>query len=150
MSSLAEAIVVLATLSLGLSAGALLAEGAVLVPFWRGMTPASFLAWYRAHAELLFKFFGPLEIVAAGLTLAALAAHWLTGAASSAPLFLAALLAVAVLLAFPLYFQKVNASFAAGTIAPERVADELRRWARWHWCRTGLGIGAFACAALAL
>ena len=55
----------LAQVALGISAGALLAEAKVLVPFWRGLEPSEFLAWYRKHADLLLRFFGPLEIVAA-------------------------------------------------------------------------------------
>jgi len=55
-----------------------------------------------------------------------------------------------VLAAFPIYFQKVNASFAEGTIDPGAVASELRRWAAWHRVRTLLAIGAFLLAALAL
>ena len=67
MEVMANALTVLTTIALGLSAGALVTEGAVLIPSWRSLQPDRFLAWYREHARLLFKFFGPLEIVAAGL-----------------------------------------------------------------------------------
>ena len=46
-------------------------------------------------------------------------------------------------MSFPVYFQRVNASFAAGTIALEDVPAELGRWARWHWMRVALGTSAF-------
>jgi hypothetical protein len=65
-------------------------------------------------------------------------------------LALASALAVAVLLSFPLYFQTVNASFEAGTIDAGRVGTELKRWSRWHWTRTALGLGAFVAALCAL
>ena len=58
--------------------------------------------------------------------------------------------AVAVLAVFPMYFQQANTSFARGAIASADVARELERWATWHWGRTLLAIGAFACALLAL
>jgi hypothetical protein len=58
MEILARAAALLATTALGLSAGALLTEGAILVPFWRSLQPESFLGWYRQHAGLLQKFFG--------------------------------------------------------------------------------------------
>jgi len=48
-----------------------------------------------------------------------------------------------VLAAFPLYFERVNGSFAAGTIAPVRVPEELRRWSSWHWVRTIIATAAF-------
>ena len=55
-----------------------------------------------------------------------------------------------MLIPFPLYFQHVNAGFAAGSIGIDQVGEELARWARWHWARTGLAMGAFAAAALGL
>jgi hypothetical protein len=50
-----------------------------------------------------------------------------------------ALVAVAM---FPLYFQHVNASFAAGTVAPADLAAELARWDRWHRVRMVLSVVA--------
>ena len=150
MEFVASAVSVLATVALGVSAGALAAEGAVLVPFWRSLQPEAFLAWYREHAGLLLRFFGPLEITATVLALAALALNWLLGCAATDPLIVSAFLAVAVLAAFPIYFQKVNARFAAGTIAQDCVQAELRRWSRWHWARTVLAVGAFVSAVISL
>ena len=60
-----------AAAALGLAAGALLAEAAVLVLYWRSLEATQFLDWYSAHAGLLFRFFAPLEITAALLALAA-------------------------------------------------------------------------------
>jgi hypothetical protein len=131
---------------LGVAAGALVAEGAVLVPMWRRMPAAAFFAWYREHAGLLFRFFGTLEVVAALLVLTAFGLRWLATRAPSPALAAAAALTVAVLAVFPLYFQRVNASFEQATIPPEHVGGELARWARWHWLRTVLALGAFAAA----
>ena len=72
------------------------------------------------------------------------------GIVSSGLRLASAVLAVAVLAAFPLYFGEVNASFAAGTIPHEALADELTRWAAWQWARTLLQIAAFAAALLGL
>jgi hypothetical protein len=144
-----HALALVATVALGLSAGALVAEGAVLVPFWRSGRPEAFLAWYRDHAALLVGFYGPLEIAAVALAAAALAANWLHPIVAVGPLLGAAVLAFGVLAGFPLYFQRANASFAAGTIELARVPDELRRWSRWHWARTALAVGAFVCAVVA-
>jgi hypothetical protein len=99
---------------------------------------------------LLFRFFGSLEIAAACLAIAAAALNWLVPVASTAFLVCSASLALAVLGTFPLYFEKTNASFAAGTIAPDRVSPELDRWAQWHRARTVLAVGAFAMALIAL
>lgn len=138
-----------AVIFLGLSAGALLTEGAVLVPWWRSQEPAEFLAWYPKHESLLLRFFGPLEVLA--FVAAALAAVATRSGAGATPVWLmgASVLALGVLAAFPLYFKTANASFARGTIAPADLASELGRWARWHWARTIVATAAFACAAIA-
>jgi len=112
------------------------------------MAPEAFLAWYKQHAALLQNFFGPLEVAAAVLTLIAAGLHW--GRPGGELFAAAALLTVAVLAVFPLYFQRANTSFARGTIAAANVARELQRWAAWHWSRTVLAIAAFACALLAV
>src|SRR5262245_25378869 len=70
------AVDVLAAVGLGLSAGAMLTEGAVLVPWWRSMSPESFLGWYAANAARLFWFFGPLEMASALLAVAAGVLSW--------------------------------------------------------------------------
>jgi hypothetical protein len=145
-----DALALVATGVLGVSAGALVAEGGVLVPFWRAERPEAFLAWYRTHAALLVGFYGPLEIAALVLATAVLAANAFHPTMASAPWWIAVFSSVGVLAAFPLYFQKANASFATGSISHERLPEELRRWSRWHWARTGLALVAFAFAAIAL
>ena len=139
----------LTMLVLGVSAGSLVTEGAVLVPMWRAQRPEAFLAWYRQHAALLLKFFGPLEVVAAVLAILSLGAHWVGSPGVPRLPALAAGLCVAVLVLFPLYFRRVNAGFESGATAPDRVPAELARWARWHWLRTAIALGAFAAALLA-
>jgi hypothetical protein len=141
-----SAVVLLAVVALGLTAGALVTEGAVLVPFWRSLAPESFLAWYRQHAALLLRFFAPLEIGAAALAVLAALVSWFGGQPGSGLLAVSAVLSVLVLAAFPLYFQRANASFAEGTIATAQVDAELRRWSSWHWVRVALAVAAFTAA----
>ena len=139
-------VVIIAIGLLGLSAGALLTEACVLVPFWRGQSPEGFLAWYRGHAQLLVRYFGTLEVLAAGA-----AAIWALAAAlgfltNAGPTIAAAVLALLVLASFPVYFKRANAGFSSGRTDPAEVPGELRRWARWHWARTAIAILAFGCA----
>jgi hypothetical protein len=139
-----------AVIALGLSAGAMLAEGAVLVPYWRSLPADGFLAWYRDNATRLFDLFAPLEIASCALAATAAVLYRVQRREGHARLATAALLAVAVLIAYPLYFQTVNASFAERTIALDQVAAELGRWAAWHWLRTAIGGAAFVAALLAV
>lgn len=140
---------VLAAVVLGVAAGALVTEGAVLVPTWRALAPTDFLAWYRRHAGLLFRFFGTLEVVAVLAALTAFALDWRAHGVPSPLRAGTVALCLAVLAVFPLYFQRVNASFEQATIPLERVPAELARWARWHWGRTVLALGAALAAVLA-
>lgn len=135
---------------LGLASGALLTEAVVLVPWWCSMEPEAFLSWYAAYARTLFLLFAPLEIVGALLAVAAAVFERLYGDTRSGFLMVAAFLSVAVLIAFPLYFGEVNATFASGEIPHPEVGPELLRWTRWHWARTVLEIAAFSSALLAL
>lgn len=142
-ASLAGWVVRLAALGLGLSAGALLAEGCILVPFWKSLAPEAFLAWYREHAALLLRFFGPLEVVPTVFVVAAAALSWHGELPSTQPLILSSLLTLCVLSSFPLYFRAANESFAKGTLETAEVSAELDRWGRWHWARTALAVAAF-------
>jgi len=137
-------------LSLGFSAGALLAEGRILVPFWRGLEPAGFLAWYREHASLLLRFFGPLEALATALPLLATGLAVWQEAEAAGWLLASAVCSLAVLGCFPSYFKAVNARFADGSIPLDEVPAELGRWASWHRARTALAVVGFVCGAVAL
>lgn len=151
MNTISGVLGFLSALGLGLMAGALLAEGGILVPFWRSATAEEFFEWYRRCASLLQKFFGRLEIAATLLAIAAAAfASLAHGIGPSALHIASALGAVAVLGVFPIYFQMANSSFAAGTIEASRLAGELRRWSRWHWGRTIIAAAAFSAAVGAL
>ncbi len=144
MHNAAGLFALLATLALGLTAGALLAEAAVVIPWWRTLSADAFLAWYAANTSRLFQFFGTLETVSAVLVVIAavlVRSRWFV---------IAVLLGVAVLAMFPLYFQRANASFEAATVAPAELPAVLARYAAWHWMRTLIGIAAFTAALLGL
>ena len=150
MPEFAFAIGVLAVVSLGLAAGALLAEACVLVPFWRAQKPESFLGWYKQHAGLLLRFFGPLEAASGLLVVGSAALAWLSLLPAPVLFSVSGGLTIAVLASFPLYFKNANASFAAGSIPAGSVGTELKRWATWHWARTSIAVVAFLLAAIAL
>ena len=60
---------VLAVVLLGVTAGAMLAEAAILVPYWRSLAPAHCFDWYSANASLLVDLYSPLEIASAVVAL---------------------------------------------------------------------------------
>ena len=137
-----NAAALLATVALGLTAGALLAEAAVIIPWWRTLPADAFLAWYAANTSRLFQFYGTLETVAAVLVLAAAVV------VRDRYSVIALVLSLAVLAMFPLYFQRANESFESATIAAAELPAVLARYAVWHWVRTSIGIAAFTAAVL--
>jgi len=144
MTDLCSALQLLSVAVWGLFAGAQLAEGCLLVPYWQSLKPAEFHAWYVANDQRLVAFFGPLTaaIVLVSVALAGaatLSAHPVRGIA-----VLCAGIGLAILAGFFAYFKDANARFAAGTIPVAELPAELVRWARWHWARTLLALVAFA------
>ena len=138
-----EVLAILTTISLGIFAGAQLAEACILVPFWRRLPPADFFGLHHAMGPNLFRFFAPITAIA---TLLALASALLSGGdlwQTSAGVL--SLTAVAMFFA---YFKKANAAFAARSISDEQLPAELKRWARWHRARTLIVMGAFISSVL--
>lgn len=137
-------------IALGLSAGAMLTEAALIVGIWRAMPADAFLQWFAANEPRLVSFYGALEVLTTVLVLVT-AGVAIFGKHASGPMWGAAAgLSIAVLVLFFVYFQAVNSSFVAGTIALDAVPAELSRWGTWQWVRTACGTGAFVAGALAL
>lgn len=135
--------------ALGLFAGAMLTEAGVLVPYWRSVDAGTFQAWYRGNAERLVHFFGGLTWCAG---LSAVAWALLASAVSSVGqpwAVTAAGLMVTAVAMFPLFFKQANAGFLAAGRSHDEMASAIRRWAMWHWVRTGISLGAFTVAVAA-
>src|SRR3954454_6682173 len=65
MTDLASQLVpVVAAMSLGLLAGALLAEDRLLLPYWRTLSAETFYELHPTYGPLLYRFFAPLTIAA--------------------------------------------------------------------------------------
>lgn len=134
----------------GLFAGAMLTEGLVLVPYWQSLNPAEFFSWYKANDQRLLGFFGPLTSLTVVLAIAAACVSLWQGHSGRWLVLLAAIISLMVIASFFVYFQKANASFATASLRVEEVATQLKRWARWHWCRTSLSVVALALSLLSL
>lgn len=132
----------LSALILGLSAGAMLTEAFILVRYWRGLEAGAFLEWYAANHALLVSFYRPLQIAGAAVALLVCLAPLALRERPSSGAIGAAVLSVAVLALFFIFFRDANAEFMSGTLALDEVAGRLERWERWQWLRTAIGIGA--------
>lgn len=134
----------------GLFAGAMLTEALVLVPYWRSLAPSEFFLWYQANDKRLLDFFGRLTLLTVIFAIASGAISMWQGHFGKWLTFLAALISIAVISTFFIYFQKANASFTAASLKVENVATELTRWAIWHWCRTILSFVALILSMMSL
>lgn len=136
---------IVATLSLGLLAGALLTEGAILVPYWRKMAASDFLSLHGTMGPSLYRFFAPLTILGVMLPVASAAISF--GMQDHAiPRIVAGFLCLCALAIYFAYFKAANARFADHTITADELPAELGRWANWHTLRTIIVVAAFVCS----
>jgi len=147
---LASFVSVLGVLLLGLTAGAMLAEAAILVPYWRSLAPADFFDWYAAHASLLVDFYSPLEIASAVVALVCAVLYSAQSRASARLWWVASILSILVIATFFAYFEDANAGFSSRAISEDSLPTALEAWGRWQWGRVGVGLAAFVASVLAI
>ncbi len=140
-----EALHMLTAISLGIFAGAQLAEACILVPFWRGLPPSDFFDLHHSMGPRLFRFFAP--VTAFAVLLAIVSALLSDGELWQVSAGVLSFIALAIFFA---YFKAANAAFAARSFADEQLPAKLKRWAGWHLARTVVVTGAFIGSVLAL
>jgi len=139
---------VLATLVLGLFAGSLLMEGALLVPYWRTLSSSEFFGRHGEFGPRLYRYFFPLTNAAVWLACLSAGFSGLANGYRNA----AAVLCLCAVATFFLFFKQANAAFAARALSDAELPRALTRWAAWHWARTAAASdeGSLAGAARAL
>jgi hypothetical protein len=140
----------LSVLVLGLFVGALLAEGYLLVPHWRKLSPDQFFLLHKEFGPRLYRFYAPLTIVATLLTVFTAISSWLIGYSERSLTLTSGILALSMIAIYFIYFKRANESFAEMSISADDLASELGRWASWHSLRVTIGIVAFGFSILGL
>ncbi len=138
---------------LGTLSGALLTEGAVLVPYWRSLHASEFAHMHHDFAPRLYKFFAPLTAIAVTLTVASGVVHaWTDDAVGLWPSLGAAVAALSLLVFYGAYFKAANARLPETAVRDNEaeLQSELRRWHRVHQCRTAICVIAFVLATIAI
>ncbi len=154
MSGLAGLVLpLLAAGSLGLLAGALLAEDRLLVPYWRTLPAETFYALHPTFGPVLYRFFAPLTLAAPPAAILA-AVQVTLQAGSLAPRALSAIGAavltcslVAIYLAF---FKAANEAFLRQAVSTAELPAALARWAAWHRARVIVCLAAFGLSLVTL
>ena len=144
-----EILLIASSLSLGLLIGSLLAEAFILVPYWREMDSAEFLKLHGSLGPKLYGYFAPLTILGTIIPIAAAVTPIILGAPVGLSI-IPAFLVSTMLVIYCAYFKGANHSFETGSVGIDGVAEELRKWAQWHWVRVGLGLVAFFASLLVL
>lgn len=142
-----------AALSLGLLAGALLAEDRLLLPYFRTLSAETFFALHPMFGPMLFRFFAPLTIVPPVATvLAAVQTIRMSGTFAPASLaaVAAAMLTCGLLAIYQLFFKSANAAFERRTVPDTDLPAALTRWAAWHRARVLVCLAAFGLSLVAL
>jgi hypothetical protein len=135
-----------AALSLGLLAGALLAEDRLLVPYWRTLPADEFYALHPTYGPLLYRFFAPLTMAAPpAAVLAAVQVVIQSGPAAPRSLsaIAAATLTCGLVAIYLVYFKAANEAFARHAVAAADLPAALARWATWHRARVIVCVAAF-------
>jgi hypothetical protein len=146
MLLLAEVLSLWSLAALGVFVGAMLTEGAILVPYWRSLSAPAFFAWYAANDQRLLGFFAPVTVVGALSALASALVAFVAGHPGRWPALVAVVLIAGAAAMFPLYFQAANARFSAAAIAADELPATLAAWAAWHRLRIALSLAALAAA----
>ncbi len=148
LGAIARLLAPLSAVLTGLLAGGMGFIEVVLLPFWRGSSPAEFRQWFTAHADRIRNVMIPLGVgagaVSTAYALTQVADRRPNGAATTAAATTLGVIAITVTVNEP-----ANHQFTAGTLTDAETRNLLDRWARWHHLRVALGIVATTAAALA-
>ena len=135
---------------LGLLVGSLLTEAIILVPYWRTMPAKEFLALHHSLGPKLLAYFKPLTILATFAPVLTAVVTFVLGEVFHWLSIVPAVLTLIMLVIYFGYFKGANESFKSGSVGAEGLADELARWAKWHWLRVVIGCVAFFVSLLVL
>ena len=147
---LGRALGILMAASTGLSAGAMLVIRLVLVPFWRGMPPHEFRAWFAAHSEQIRGLMVPLGTAAAATAVTTAVAEAAGGSDARTSAAVSAVSAAGVGAITYAVNEPANHQFVRQDLDDDDTVQLLRHWARWHDTRVILGLVATLAAARTL
>jgi hypothetical protein len=143
----------LAAASLGLLAGALLAEDRLLVPYWRTLSAEAFYALHPTFGPMLYRFFAPLTMAAPLAAVLAMVQVTLQSGGLT-PRSLAAIatavLTCSLVAIYFLYFKSANEALLQRAVSATDLPTTLARWAAWHRARVLIVVAAFGLSLVTL
>jgi Domain of unknown function (DUF1772) len=143
-------LLLLSTGTLGVFLGTQIAEGALIVPYWKGLLSSDFFAFYKTYGEKLYQFYSPLTILATVLPITTFAYSLLTKPKTDILMWLMLIFTILFFATFFVYFKEANISFTDRTLSDEALPNELIKWGNWHWTRVFCEAVAFICGLILL
>jgi hypothetical protein len=145
-----KTLLLLSTGTLGVFLGTQLAEAALIVPYWKGLSADEFFAFYKSYGAKLHQFYAPLTIAATLLPIATLACSILVKPKTDYLMWLMAGFAILFFATFFVYFKAANLGFTERTLSNEALPRALVQWGNWHWGRVLCECGTFICGLILL
>lgn len=143
-------LLLLSTFMLGIFLGTQIAEAALIVPYWKGLSADDFFAFYKTYGKKIHQFYAPLTIAATILPIATLAYSLFDKSKADLLMWLMTAFAVLFFATFFLYFKETNIGFTQRSISNEALSQELITWGKWHWGRIVCEAFAFICGLILL
>ncbi|WP_438041706.1 hypothetical protein [Sorangium sp. So ce128] len=140
MNFLFEICLVVSVVLLGLLAGALWAEGALLVPYWKTLKAEEFYRLHPQYAPRLFRFFAPITAITPAAAFVAAVFAWL---AASRAVWVSTVVAVLANSLVAIY-----SAISSTPTPPLRRQPSTPRTCRWSLSAGVIGTGCglrFAC-----
>lgn len=130
-------------LVLGLTAGAMLTEAVIIVPFWLSLSPLEFFDWYAKNQSALVNYYSPLEIWSTIFSLITSILLLITKQKGKWSMLLATVFSILVIATFFIFFKEANSAFNTRSIEDAKFLLAITTWGNWQWLRVGFGVAAF-------
>lgn len=145
-----KTLLILSTGTLGVFMGTQLAEAALIVPYWKGLSPDDFFDFYKNYGKKLHQFYSPLTIVSTLLPLTTIAFCVFTKQKIDPLMWLTLVFTLLFFSSYFVYFKEANLSFTERSFSDELLSNKLNEWANWHWGRVICELAAFICGLILL
>lgn len=138
-------LLLVSTGTLGVFFGTQLAEAALIVPYWKELSPDDFFTLHKAYGKKLYQFYSPITIAAFVLPVSTLVFSFITKQKADLLMWGMVVFSILFFATYFLYFKDANISFAERTVSNEALPQALNTWANWHWARVVFEAIAFIC-----
>lgn len=118
--------------------GSQIAEGVLLVPYWKSIPAKEFYRFYQQFGPSIGRFYTILTIIAALIPISVALVLFLRKSPAFKYALVSAIFAVLFVSSFYIYFKGANELFYQATLSEELLKMELIRWEKWHWSRIGI------------